>query len=168
MDKIRRTAQTIPKTNGKVSAMQLDKQRYQQLLEQKSPPSPLPIDCLKAFLFGGAICTVGEAVSNFWQGRGLETLSAAAATAITMVFLGGLLTCLHLYEKLAKHAGAGTIVPITGFANAIVSPAMEFKSEGLVLGLGAKLFAVAGPVLVYGIAASVIYGLVYCLLGGGA
>ena len=84
-----------------------------------------------------------------------------------MVFLGALLTCLHLYEKLAKHAGAGTIVPITGFANSIVSPAMEFKSEGLVLGVGAKLFVIAGPVLAYGISASVIYGLVLVLLGGG-
>ena len=84
-----------------------------------------------------------------------------------MVFLGALLTCLHLYEKLAKHAGAGTIVPITGFANAIVSPAMEFKSEGLVLGVGAKLFVIAGPVLVYGISASVLYGLALLLMGGG-
>lgn len=147
--------------------MKLDKQSYQHLLEQKSPPSPLGRDCAKAFLFGGLICTVGEAVSNFWQWRGLDTSDAAAATAITMVFLGGLLTCLHLYEKLAKHAGAGTLVPITGFANAIVSPAMEFKSEGLVLGVGAKLFAIAGPVLVYGISASVVYGLVLVLLGGG-
>ena len=147
--------------------MKLDKQSYQRLLEQKSPPSPLPLDCLKAFLFGGAICTVGEAVSNFWQWRGLDTTDAAAATSITMVFLGALLTCLHLYEKLAKHAGAGTIVPITGFANSIVSPAMEFKSEGLVVGVGAKLFVIAGPVLAYGISASVIYGLVLVLLGGG-
>ena len=147
--------------------MQLDKQRYQQLLAQKSPNSPLWRDCLMAFLFGGAICTAGEAVSNFYQGRGLETTDAAAATAITMVFLGALLTCLHLYDKMAKHAGAGTIVPITGFANAIVSPAMEFKSEGLVLGLGAKLFVIAGPVLVYGISASVLYGLILVLLGGG-
>ena len=106
-------------------------------------------------------------MSNFWQSRGLETADAAAATAITMVFLGALLTCLHLYEKLAKHAGAGTIVPITGFANAIVSPAMEFKSEGLVLGVGAKLFVIAGPVLVYGISASVLYGLALLLMGGG-
>ena len=113
--------------------MKLDKQAYSALLARKSPPSPLWKDCLKAFLFGGAICTVGEGVSNFWQGRGLETADAAAATSITMVFLGALLTCLHLYEKLAKPAGAGTIVPITGFANSIVSPAMEFKSEGLVL-----------------------------------
>jgi len=147
--------------------MKLDKQQYQQMLEQKSPNSPLWKDCLKAFLFGGAICTVGEVVSNFWQGRGLETTDAAAATAITMVFLGALLTALHLYDKMAKHAGAGSIVPITGFANAIVSPAMEFKSEGLVLGVGAKLFAIAGPVLVYGISASIIYGLILLLTGGG-
>ncbi len=146
--------------------MNLDKQQYQQMLEQKSPNSPLWKDCLMAFLFGGAICVVGEGVSNFWQWRGLDATDAAAATAISMVFLGALLTCLHLYEKMAKHAGAGTIVPITGFANAIVSPAMEFKSEGLVLGLGAKLFAIAGPVLVYGIAASVIYGLALLITGG--
>ncbi len=146
--------------------MNLDKRKYKQMLEEKSPDSTLGKDCLMAFLFGGAICTVGEAVSNFWQSRGLETADAAAATSITMVFFGALLTCLHLYEKMAKHAGAGTIVPITGFANSIVSPAMEFKSEGLVLGLGAKLFAIAGPVLVYGISASVIYGLVLLFTGG--
>ena len=120
--------------------MKLDKQTYQQLLERKSPNSPLWRDCLLAFLIGGAICTVGEGVRQLWLSRGLDTEDTAAATAITMVFLGALLTCLHLYEKLAKYAGAGTIVPITGFANAIVSPAMEFKSEGLILGLGAKLF----------------------------
>ena len=141
---------------------------YDAMVQKASPRSPVLKDCLFAFLFGGAICTVGEAVSNFWQGRGLDTTDAAAATSITMVFLGALLTCLHLYEKLAKHAGAGTIVPITGFANSIVSPAMEFKSEGLVLGMAAKMFVIAGPVLVYGIAASVVYGLVLVLLGGGA
>ncbi len=146
--------------------MNLDKQKYKELLEEKSPNSTLGKDCLRAFIFGGAICTIGEAVSNFWQSRGLGTADTAAATSITMVFLGALLTCLHLYEKIAKYAGAGTIVPITGFANSIVSPAMEFKSEGLVLGLGAKLFAIAGPVLVYGISASVIYGLVLLLTGG--
>ena len=147
--------------------MMLDKQRYQQLLAQKSPPSPLWKDCLKAFLSGGAICTLGEAVRRFWLGRGLETADAAAATSITMIFLGALLTCLHLYEKLARHAGAGTIGPITGFANSVVSPAMEFKSEGLVLGMAAKMFVIAGPVLVYGVAASVVYGLVLLALGGG-
>lgn len=145
--------------------MKLSKTEYQQMLEQRSPDSPLAADMLWAGLIGGAICVVGQFVSNFYQGRGLDTDSAAGATAITMVFLGGLLTALHLYDKLAKRAGAGTIVPITGFANAIVSPAIEFKSEGLVLGLGAKLFAIAGPVLVYGISASVIYGLILYWLG---
>ena len=118
-------------------------------------------------MFGGTICTAGEGVRMFWLSRGLDTDDTAAATAITMVFLGALLTCLHLYDKLAKHAGAGTIVPITGFANAIVSPAIEYKSEGLILGLGAKLFVIAGPVLVYGITASVLYGLVLLVLKGG-
>lgn len=141
--------------------MKLNKKEYQTMLEQTSPPSPLGRNMLWAGLVGGTICTVGEAVSTFWQSRGLDTAGSAAATAITMVFLGALLTGLHLYDKLAKHAGAGTLVPITGFANAIVSPAMEFKSEGLVLGMAAKLFVIAGPVLVYGISASVIYGLIY-------
>ena len=149
--------------------MEPDKRKYASLLARKSPPSPLLRDCVMAFLFGGGICTVGEGVRMFWLSRGMDTDDTAAATAITMVFFGALLTCLHLYDKLAKHAGAGTIVPITGFANAIVSPAIEYKSEGLVLGLGAKLFVIAGPVLVYGITASVIYGLVlFFLKGGGA
>lgn len=149
--------------------MEPDKRKYAALLARKSPPSPLLRDCVMAFLFGGGICAVGEGVRMFWLSRGMDTDDTAAATAITMVFFGALLTCLHLYDKLAKHAGAGTIVPITGFANAIVSPAIEYKSEGLVLGLGAKLFVIAGPVLVYGITASVIYGLVlFFLKGGGA
>ena len=149
--------------------MEPDKRKYAALLARKSPPSPLLRDCVMAFLFGGGICTVGEGVRMFWLSRGMDSEDTAAATAITMVFFGALLTCLHLYDKLAKHAGAGTIVPITGFANAIVSPAIEYKSEGLVLGLGAKLFVIAGPVLVYGITASVIYGLVlFFLKGGGA
>lgn len=149
--------------------MEPDKRKYAALLARKSPPSPLLRDCMMAFLFGGGICTVGEGVRMFWLSRGMDTDDTAAATAITMVFFGALLTCLHLYDQLAKHAGAGTIVPITGFANAIVSPAIEYKSEGLVLGLGAKLFVIAGPVLVYGITASVIYGLVlFFLKGGGA
>ncbi len=140
--------------------MKLNRTEYQQMLKKESPPSPLGKDMLWAGVIGGLICTVGEAVSAFYQARGLDTEAAATATAITMVFLGALLTGLHVYDKIAKLAGAGTLVPITGFANAIVSPAMEFKSEGLILGLAAKLFAIAGPVLVYGISASVIYGLI--------
>lgn len=145
--------------------MKLNQTEYQHMLQKESPPSPLGRDMLLAGVIGGLICVVGEAVSTFYQSRGLDTEMAAAATAITMVFLGALLTGLHLYDKLAKYARAGTIVPITGFANAIVSPAMEFKSEGLVLGMAAKLFAIAGPVLVYGISASVIYGLILYVLG---
>ncbi len=140
--------------------MKLSKSEYAKMLEQESPPSHLIRDMVWAFVIGGLICTIGQVVSNFFSAQGLEQKDASAATAITMVFLGALLTGLKLYDKIAKHAGAGTLVPITGFANAIVSPAMEFKSEGYIMGLGTKLFAIAGPVLVYGISASVIYGMI--------
>ncbi len=149
--------------------MRYTKQEYQKYLEQKSPNSPIIKDTLLAFLFGGTICTVGQLFFNWYQsGLSLEENDARTAVSITMIFLGALLTGLNLYPKLAKYAGAGTIVPITGFANAIVSPAMEFKREGLVLGLAAKMFVIAGPVLVYGITASVGVGLLYYLitLGG--
>lgn len=164
----------IPERLGKLRVqkgepcMKLDKQTYQQLLERKSPNSPLWRDCLLAFLIGGAICTVGEGCGSCGSPADWIPRTQPPRPPSPMVFLGALLTCLHLYEKLAKYAGAGTIVPITGFANAIVSPAMEFKSEGLILGLGAKLFVIAGPVLVYGISASVIYGLILFLTGGGS
>ncbi len=140
--------------------MKLTKEEYAEMLSSQSPPSNLLLDMVWAFVVGGLICTIGQAISEFYKSRGLDQAAVSAATAITLVFLGGLLTALHLYDKIAKKAGAGTLVPITGFSNAIVSPAMEFKSEGFVLGLGAKLFAIAGPVLVYGISASVIYGLI--------
>lgn len=140
--------------------MKLTKEEYAEMLGSQSPPSNLLLDTVWAFVVGGLICTIGQAVSEFYKSRGLDQTAVSAATAITLVFLGGLLTALHLYDKIAKKAGAGTLVPITGFSNAIVSPAMEFKSEGFILGLGAKLFAIAGPVLVYGISASVIYGLI--------
>lgn len=140
--------------------MKLTKKEYAEMLGSQSPPSHLLLDMVWAFVVGGLICTIGQAISEFYKSRGLDQTAVSAATAITLVFLGGLLTALHLYDKIAKKAGAGTLVPITGFSNAIVSPAMEFKSEGFVLGLGTKLFAIAGPVLVYGISASVIYGLI--------
>ena len=140
--------------------MKLTKEEYAEMLGSQSPPSNLLLDMVWAFVVGGLICTIGQAISEFYKSRGLDQTAVSAATAITLVFLGGLLTALHLYDEIAKKAGAGTLVPITGFSNAIVSPAMEFKSEGFVLGLGAKLFATAGPVLVYGISASVIYGLI--------
>ena len=140
--------------------MKLTKEEYAEMLGSQSPPSNLLLDMVWAFVVGGLICTIGQAISEFYKSSGLDQTAVSAATAITLVFLGGLLTALHLYDKIAKKAGAGTLVPITGFSNAIVSPAMEFKSEGFILGLGAKLFAIAGPVLVYGISASVIYGLI--------
>ncbi|MBS5280370.1 MAG: SpoVA/SpoVAEb family sporulation membrane protein [Butyricicoccus pullicaecorum] len=140
--------------------MKLTKEEYAEMLGSQSPPSNLLLDMVWAFVVGGLICTIGQAISEFYKSRGLDQTAVSAATAITLVFLGGLLTALHLYDKIAKKAGAGTLVPITGFSNAIVSPAMEFKSEGFVHGLGAKQFAIAGPVLFYGISASVIYGLI--------
>ncbi|MBR3866539.1 MAG: SpoVA/SpoVAEb family sporulation membrane protein [Butyricicoccus sp.] len=146
--------------------MKLTKAEYQKMLERRAPRSPIGRDVLWAAVVGGAICVVGQSVINFYQGRGLDTDSAAAATSITMIFLGGLFTALHLYDKLAKRAGAGTIVPITGFANAVIAPAIEFKTEGFILGTAAKMFAVAGPVIVYGVTASVIYGLILFYFGG--
>lgn len=147
--------------------MKISKQEYQKMWQAKSPNSKLARNMLFAGLIGGAICTVGQVFSNLYtQVLGLEQVQAAAWTSITMVALGALLTGLHLYEKIGKHAGAGTLVPITGFANAIVAPAMEFKSEGYILGMAAKMFVIAGPVLVYGITASVLYGLVLYAVGG--
>ena len=135
----------------------VSKEEYQRRVEQASPPSPVGKDCLLAFLFGGAICTLGQALCNLYQSLGLELPQARTGVSISLIFLSALLTA---YDKIAQHAGAGTLVPITGFANSMVSPALEFKSEGFVNGLGAKLFSIAGPVLVYGITASVVYGLV--------
>ena len=124
-------------------------------------PSKIWKYCLMAFLFGGAICTIGECFLNFYQSLDLSEELAGSATSITMVFLGVLLTGLDIYPKLAKHAGAGTIVPITGFANSVASPAIEARTEGLVLGVGAKIFTIAGPVITYGLVASVVAGLIF-------
>lgn len=140
------------------------KEQYSERVKQASPPSPVLKNCLLAFLFGGLICTLGQAILNFYQEMGIELKDARAFVSITLIFLSALLTALGLYDKMAKYAGAGTLVPITGFANSMVSPAMEFKSEGFITGLGAKLFTIAGPVLVFGITASVVYGLIYYAL----
>ena len=119
------------------------------------------ISMILAFLVGGLICTLGQALLALYGALGLEKTDAATATSMTLVFLSALFTGLSLYDDLAKHAGAGTLVPITGFANAVAAPAVEFKTEGFVLGVGAKIFQIAGPVIVYGVSASVIYGLIY-------
>ena len=143
--------------------MNMTPQEYQQYVKQKAPKSPLLKDTVLAFVVGGAICVVGQLILNGWTAAGLEEKTAGTATSCTLVFLSALLTGLNLYNKLARFGGAGTLVPITGFANAMVSPALEFKSEGMILGLGAKMFVIAGPVIVYGISASIVYGIIIFL-----
>ena len=137
-----------------------DKQ-YGELVKEMSPKSPLWKDCIKAFVIGGAICTLGQVFINLYSSLGAEKQDAATFASMTLVVLSALLTGLSLYDNIAKHAGAGTLVPITGFANSIAAPAVEFKTEGFILGLGAKMFTIAGPVIVYGVSASVVYGLIY-------
>ncbi len=138
-------------------------QEYGAYVNSKSKPSPSWKNCIWAFLVGGAICTLGQALLELYKYFELEETEAATAVSVTLIFLAALFTGLGLFDKLAKRAGAGTLVPITGFANAMVSPALEFKSEGLVMGTSAKLFTIAGPVLVFGISASVVYGLILVL-----
>jgi len=143
-----------------------EQQKYDELVKQVSPNSPIVTNCIKAFLVGGLISCIGQFIMNSLTNMGVAQDETAAYTAIILVFLGVLLTGLNLYGKIGKFAGAGSIVPITGFANAVASPAMEFKKEGLVLGLAAKMFVVAGPVIVYGTVTSMIVGLCYYLFGG--
>lgn len=144
--------------------MNLTNQDYGKLVNERSKPSPMGKNLVWAFVVGGAICTAGQALSNLYQSWGLDQEQAGTAVSVTLIFAAALLTGLGCFDKLAKRAGAGTLVPITGFANAMVSPALEFKSEGLITGTAAKLFVVAGPVLVFGISASIFYGLILCLL----
>lgn len=147
--------------------MSMTNQDYGKLVNERSRPSPMAKNLVWAFLVGGAICAVGQGLTNLYQSWGLDKEHSGTATSVTLILAAALLTGLGIFDKLAKRAGAGTLVPITGFANAMVSPALEFKSEGLVTGTAAKLFVVAGPVLVFGLSASVIYGLILCLLGQG-
>jgi stage V sporulation protein AC len=138
---------------------------YRKYVAGRCPPSPLVRDTLRAFLSGGAICALGQGILALWGSAGLEEEAAAGAASVTLVFLGALLTGLGVYDRLARYCGAGTLVPITGFANSIASPAMEFRSEGLITGTMVKMFTIAGPVIVSGAAASAVYGLVLVLLG---
>ena len=144
-----------------VNTLLPSKKEYSQLVKKASPNSKTGVNMLKAFLSGGIICCIGQAVLNGWTAAGLGETEAGAATSITLVLLGVLLTAVQVYDKIAKFAGAGTLVPITGFANSVASPAIEFKSEGFITGLAAKMFTIAGPVIVYGVSASVVYGLIY-------
>ena len=137
-----------------------DKQ-YDALVREMSPKSPMGKDCINAFWIGGLICVLGQIFINWYTSLGLEKQDASTAGSMTLVVLSALLTGLSLYDNIAKFAGAGTLVPITGFANSISAPAVEFKTEGFILGVGAKMFTIAGPVIVYGVSASVVYGLIY-------
>ena len=142
----------------------MTEKQYGALVARMAPKSPMWRDCLNAFWIGGLICVVGQIFMNCYGAWGLEKQDAGTAASMTLVALSALLTGLSVYDDIAKHAGAGTLVPITGFANAVVSPAMEFKSEGIITGMGVKTFTIAGPVLVYGISSSTIVGLVYYVL----
>ena len=138
---------------------------YDALVRQLSPKSPIWKDTALAFLVGGGICVIGQLILNGWGALGLTKDDAATATSVTLVFLSVLATALGLYHRLARYAGAGTLVPITGFANAVASPAIDFRAEGLITGTAVRMFTVAGPVIVFGTAASAVYGLVLWLLG---
>ena len=145
-----------------------DRTLYQQMVSEAMPKKPMLPQLLKAFVVGGLICCIGQAVSDLGRTMlHLDEDALSAFTAIVMVFLGATLTGIGLYDKIGKFAGAGSIVPITGFANSIVSPAMEYKREGYIMGVGAKMFTIAGPVLVYGIGSSDIYGILYLIFHRG-
>lgn len=141
-------------------------EEYKEYSERHQPKSKLWGNMLKAFIVGGLICCIGQLIQNLYMGTGLDKESAASACSVTLVFLGAVLTGLGVYDDLAKFGGGGTLVPITGFANSVVAPALEFKTEGFITGTAAKMFIIAGPVIVYGIGASVVYGLILCLIGG--
>lgn len=135
---------------------------YNAYVEAKAPKSPILKDCMRAFLVGGLICSVGQFIFEFCTFKGLDQISASTIVSICLIGLSAFLTALNIFNKIGKFAGAGSLVPITGFANSIVSPAIEYKSEGYVMGVGAKMFTVAGPVLVYGISASILVGIIAC------
>ena len=138
-----------------------DNEKYKQLVHSTTKKSPIVKDCIKAFLFGGGICCFGQALKTLYGLTSLNEKEIRLAVSVTLIVITAILTGSGVFDKIAKHAGAGTAVPITGFANAVVSPAIEFKAEGFILGMAAKMFVIAGPVIVYGTVASVIYGIIY-------
>lgn len=142
------------------------KEIYKKYVDKKTPNSPIVKNCIKAFLVGGLICTIGQIILNICKERGLDVQISGTIVSILLIGLSAFLTGLNLFNKIGKFAGAGSLIPITGFANSIVSPAMEYKSEGYVMGVGGKMFTVAGPVLVFGISASVIIGILATLFNG--
>lgn len=148
-----------------MNVMKQNKEEYKKYVDKKSPKPTYLKNCILAFLVGGLICCIGQGIHDFFTGViQLYKLAADTSTSMTLIFLGSLLTGLGVYDLIGKRAGAGSIIPITGFANSIVSPAMEFKKEGFVIGVGSNLFKIAGPVLVYGISSSILCGLIYYLI----
>ena len=145
--------------------MDMSNKDYDKFVQARAEKSPIVKNCLFAFLIGGAICTLGQGLFDLYGLAGMSEENVSTLVPMTLVFLAALTTGLGWFGRLAKHAGAGTLVPITGFANAVASPAIEFKAEGFITGTAAKMFIIAGPVIVYGISASVIYGLIYYLIG---
>lgn len=139
----------------------MDKKTYKQMVHDAVPPSPKLKNMLLAFLFGGAICTLGQLLRNIYENMGASRDDASLLASVTLVVIAAILTAVGVFDKIARYAGAGTIVPITGFANSVVSPAMEFKAEGNILGTAANMFKIAGPVIVYGTAAAFVYGVIY-------
>ena len=144
--------------------MHTDSENYKKYVNARAKKSPLAKDCLRAFLVGGAICTGAQGLLALYKGWGMEKDDAAALVSVTLVFLTALLTGIGIFDNIAKFAGAGTLVPITGFANAVASPAIDTKGEGFVLGVGAKIFSIAGPVILYGITAGTLYGVIYWII----
>ena len=142
----------------------MTEKEYGKLVQSLAPKSPIWKDCINAFWVGGLICALGQLIMNGYLALDMEKMDASCATSMTLVALAALLTGFSVYDDIAKFAGAGTLVPITGFSNAVSAPAIEFKTEGFVLGVGAKMFTIAGPVIVYGVSASVIYGLSYWII----
>ena len=139
------------------------KEEYQQYVDQKTPNSPILKNCFNAFWVGGLICAIGQIIFEICKTRGIDETISYTIVSIILIFISAFLTALNIFNKIGKFAGAGSLVPITGFANSVVSPAMEYKSEGYVTGVGAKMFTVAGPVLVYGISSSIIIGIIYII-----
>lgn len=142
----------------------MQKEEYNKFAQKHTPNSPIWKNILWAFLVGGAICTLGQLIGNFFRGQDMGTEEVSTAVCVSLIFISILFTGLDLYDGLAKRAGAGTLVPITGFANAVAAPAIEFKTEGYILGVGAKMFVVAGPVITYGVVSAVAAGIVYYML----
>lgn len=145
--------------------MKISKNEYLKAVSEMSPPSPIAKNCLHAFLTGGFICAFGQVLLTLYRCLPMRLEDAKTLVSVSLIFITAVLTAVGVFDKIAKYAGAGTVVPITGFANSMVSPAIEYKAEGFVLGVGVKMFTIAGPVIVYGIAASTVYGVVYWLLG---